>query len=43
MRILQLLFRVLQLIAALGILVLMILIKKVDSVTGWIMRITVSP
>lgn len=42
LRIVQLLLRVLQFIGAAGILVLMILITKVDSVTGWIMRIAVS-
>ncbi|KAL2061058.1 hypothetical protein VTL71DRAFT_9110 [Oculimacula yallundae] len=39
MRIIQLLLRCLELIAALGLLVLMILIKGVDASTGWIMRI----
>ncbi|CZT10275.1 hypothetical protein WAI453_009368 [Rhynchosporium graminicola] len=39
MRIVQLILRCLELIAALGLLVLMILIKGVDPSTGWIMRI----
>ncbi|PBP22330.1 hypothetical protein BUE80_DR006876 [Diplocarpon rosae] len=39
MRIIQLVLRCLELIAALGLLVLMILIKGVDVSTGWIMRI----
>ncbi|KAH7313042.1 hypothetical protein BKA65DRAFT_151054 [Rhexocercosporidium sp. MPI-PUGE-AT-0058] len=39
MRIIQLVLRCFQLIAALGLLVLMILIKGVDASTGWVMRI----
>ncbi|KAI9054994.1 hypothetical protein LZ554_002137 [Drepanopeziza brunnea f. sp. 'monogermtubi'] len=40
MRIIQLGFRCFQLVAALGLLVLMILIKGVDAAAGWIMRVT---
>ncbi|KAH7384886.1 hypothetical protein BKA64DRAFT_748368 [Cadophora sp. MPI-SDFR-AT-0126] len=39
MRIIQLVLRCFELIAALGLLVLMILIKGVDASTGWVMRI----
>ncbi|EKD17781.1 uncharacterized protein L3040_002150 [Drepanopeziza brunnea f. sp. 'multigermtubi'] len=39
-RIIQLGFRCFQLVAALGLLVLMILIKGVDAAAGWIMRVT---
>lgn len=42
MRIIQLVLRCFELIAALGLLVLMILIKGVDASTGWVMRIVVS-
>lgn len=38
----QLLLRVLELVGAVGILVLVILITKIEAVTGWIMKITVS-
>jgi hypothetical protein len=38
----QSVLRVLQLVAALGLLTLMILIDKVPTIEGWIMRITVS-
>jgi hypothetical protein len=34
--------RVLQLVGALGLLALMILIDKVPTLEGWVMRITVS-
>jgi hypothetical protein len=37
----QSVLRVLQLIAALGLLALMILIDKVPTIEGWVMRITV--
>ncbi len=39
---LQLLLRILQLNAAIGLLVLLILITDVDALQGWVMRITVS-
>lgn len=42
MRILQLAFRVLEMIAAAGILFFMIVIIKVNLLTAWVMRITVS-
>ena len=42
MRVVQLVMRVLQLIAALGVLVLMILLKDVEALTQWVMRVTVS-
>ena len=38
----QSVLRILQLVAALGLLTLMILIDKVPTIEGWIMRITVS-
>ena len=41
MRIIQLVLRCFELLAALGLLVLMILIKGVDASTGWVMRIVV--
>lgn len=41
LRRLQLTLRLLQLVAAFGILTLMILITKTDALEGWIMRITV--
>lgn len=37
----QSVLRVLQLVAALGLLTLMILVDKVPTIEGWIMRITV--
>lgn len=43
LRILQLGFRVLQLIAAAGILFLMIIIDDVSLLTAWVLRITVRP
>lgn len=39
----QLGLRVLQLVAALGLLALMLLIDKVPTLEGWVMRITVRP
>ena len=42
MRIIQLVLRCLEILCAIGILVMMILIKGVDAATGWIMRIVVS-
>lgn len=42
MRILQLAFRVLEMIVAAGILFFMIVIIKVSLLTAWVMRITVS-
>lgn len=42
LRRLQCALRVLQLIAAAGILTLMILITKTDALQGWVLRITVS-
>jgi hypothetical protein len=42
MRIVQLAFRVLEMIAAAGILFLMIVIIKANLLTAWVMRITVS-
>lgn len=42
MRILQLAFRVLEMIVAAGILFLMIVITEVSLLTAWVMRITVS-
>lgn len=42
MRIVQLAFRVLEMIAAAGILFLMIVITEVSLLTAWVMRITVS-
>ena len=41
MRIIQLVLRCLELPCAIGLLVLMILIKGVDVAAGWIMRIVV--
>lgn len=41
LRRLQLGLRLLQLLAALGLLALMILINKIEALEGWIMRITV--
>ena len=40
-RIVQLGLRILELIAAVGLLVLMILITNVEALTGWVLRITV--
>lgn len=42
MRIVQLAFRVLEMIVAAGILFLMIVITEVSPLTAWVMRITVS-
>lgn len=42
MRVVQLAFRVLEMIVAAGILFLMIAITKVSLLTAWVMRITVS-
>lgn len=42
MRIVQLAFRVLEMIAAAGILFFMIVIIKVNPLTAWVLRITVS-
>lgn len=39
MRIIQLVFRCLEILCSVGLLVMMILIRGVDSATGWIMRI----
>ena len=41
MRIVQLILRCLEMLCAIGLLVLMILIKGVDVAAGWIMRIVV--
>lgn len=41
MRKVQLGLRVLELIAAVGLLVLMILISNVEALTGWVLRVTV--
>jgi hypothetical protein len=41
MRIVQLVLRCLEMLCAMGLLVLMILIKGVDVAAGWIMRIVV--
>lgn len=41
MRIIQLVLRCLEILGAVGILVMMILISGVSTATGWIMRITV--
>jgi len=41
MRVVQLVLRILQLVAAIGVLVLMILLKDVELLTTWVMRITV--
>lgn len=41
LRYLQQGLRLLELVSAAGILALMILITKVDDITGWVMRITV--
>lgn len=43
MRAVQLCLRVLELIAALGFLTLCILLKGFEELTGWVMRVTVSP
>lgn len=42
MRLVQLAFRVLEMIVAAGILFLMIVITEVSLLTAWVMRITVS-
>lgn len=42
MRGVQLGLRVLELVAAVGLLVLMVLISNVEPLTGWVVRITVS-
>lgn len=42
MRIVLLATRVLEFIAACGLLTMMIILNKVDDVSGWIMRIVVS-
>ena len=42
MRVVQLLLRLLQLVASAGILVLAILITKIPGSTSWVLRITVS-
>lgn len=42
LRHLQSALRVLQLVGALGLLALMVLIDKVPTLEGWVMRITVS-
>lgn len=39
MRIIQLVLRILEILCSIGLLVFMILIRGVDSATGWIMRI----
>lgn len=41
MRKVQLGLRALELVAAAGLLVLMILVNNVDPLTGWVLRITV--
>ncbi len=41
-RVAQLCVRVLQIVGAIGILVLMILIDNVDPLTSWVLRLTVS-
>ncbi|KAK0715011.1 hypothetical protein B0H67DRAFT_513851, partial [Lasiosphaeris hirsuta] len=40
MRNVQLLLRVLELLAAVGLLIVMIMINNIDSLTGWVIRIT---
>lgn len=40
-RVVQLVLRSFELIAALGLLILMIMLRGMDATTGWIMRITV--
>ncbi|KAK3353471.1 hypothetical protein B0T25DRAFT_623422 [Lasiosphaeria hispida] len=40
MRSVQLLLRVLELLAAVGLLIVMIMINNIDSLTGWVIRIT---
>lgn len=40
-RVIQMGLRVLELIAAIGVLVLFILMNKMDDLTAWVMRITV--
>jgi len=42
MRIVQLVLRCLELLCSVGLLVMMILIRKVDASTGWILRVVVS-
>ncbi len=42
LRVVQLVLRVSELIAALGIFVLMILLNNMEELIGWILRITVS-
>lgn len=42
MRVVLLVTRILEFVAACGLLVMMILINKVEDVSGWIMRIVVS-
>jgi hypothetical protein len=41
-RVIQMGLRVLELIAAVGVLVLFILMNKIEDLTAWVMRITVS-
>ena len=41
MRVVQLVLRVVELVAALGFLALMILINNVEPLTGWVVRIAV--
>lgn len=43
MRIVQLCLRVLELIGAAGLLALLILLDNIETLAGWVMRITVCP
>lgn len=42
MRVVQMVLRIVELIGAIGVLVMIILIKKMPDLTAWVMRITVS-
>jgi hypothetical protein len=42
MRVVQLVLRVIEHVANLGLLILMILINNVEPLTGWVLRTTVS-
>lgn len=41
MRVVQLAIRVMQLIAAAGLLALLVLLNNIETLAGWVMRITV--
>jgi hypothetical protein len=43
MRVVQLVLRVIEHVANLGLLILTILINNVEPLTGWVLRTTVSP